>query len=93
MLVVLAPASRCPRNPGRTRPNTVHWNALDSRLSAIAASGHQAIFSTFMDYPSQPTGIPDFLSSVPGHTYNGGFRPDYNTPDLQAALLNYVTNP
>jgi hypothetical protein len=74
----------------QTGSNTFNWSTLDSRLSAIAARGHQAVFSTFLDYPGQPTGIPDFLSSVPGHTYSGGFSPDYNNPDLQAALLNYI---
>ena len=78
--------------------DTFDWTALDSRLRAIAARGHQAVFSTYLDYPNQEYGVPSFLSAVPKNSYtdsgNGtnatSYSPDYSNPDLQRAVLNYI---
>jgi Domain of unknown function (DUF4832) len=70
--------------------DTYNWAALESRISAIAARGHQATFRIYLDYPGSPSGMPGFLSAVPTNSYSGGLSPDYNNPDLQRALLNFV---
>jgi hypothetical protein len=71
----------------QTSFNTFDWTKLDKNLSSIAARGHQAVFGTFVDYPGSPSGMPSFLSGVP---FFQGTSPDYNNPDLQTALLNYI---
>jgi hypothetical protein len=70
--------------------NVFDWSALESRISAIAARGHQATFRVYLDYPGSPSGMPGFLSGVPMTSYGNGSSPDYNNPDLQTALFNFI---
>ncbi len=41
------------------------WRNLDSRLDEIAGRGRQAVFRVSLDYPAQPSGMPDFLRDGP----------------------------
>jgi hypothetical protein len=74
------------------------WSPLDSRLDAIAARGHQAIFRIYLDYPDHEYGVPGFLSHVPKNAYsdagNGthatSYSPDYGNADLQRAVLSFI---
>ena len=75
--------------------NTFSWTELDRRLDAIAARGHQAAFRVYLDYPGNGNQIPAFLSNVPTHAYTDysstpSYSPDYNNPDVQRALLNFI---
>lgn len=77
----------------QTGYNTFDWTTLDARIAALAARGHQAVFSTYLDYPGSESGVPAFLSHVARNYYDGGapsYSPDYTNPDLQRAVLNYV---
>lgn len=82
----------------QTGYNTFDWTLLDARIEEIAARGHQAVFSTYLDYPDQVYGVPDFLAHVPKQSYtdNGNgthatsYSPDYSNADLQQAILNYI---
>ena len=76
------------------------WSALDAKLDAIAARGHQAVFRIHLDYPQTPSGIPAFLSHVPTRAYTDygndadvtriSVAPDYENPDLRRALRRFI---
>jgi len=78
--------------------DTFNWSALDARLDAIAARGHQAVFRVYLDYPNTEYGVPGFLSGVPKRSYsysgNGSkatsYSPDYSNADLQRAVLSFI---
>ncbi len=74
----------------QTDYNTFNWEPLDKRLTEIAGRGHQARFSAYLDYPGQPTGVPTFLSQIPRQISGSDSAADYNHPDMQRALLNYI---
>lgn len=46
-------------------PASFTWQALDSRLDAIAARGHQSVLRVYLDYPTHQPGTPDFLRHGP----------------------------
>lgn len=87
-----------PLNDLQTNFSTFNWSPLDSRLNAIAARGHQAVFRVYLDYPNSAYGVPGFLSGVSKNAYtdfgNGtsatSYSPDYSNADLQRALLNFI---
>ena len=76
------------------------WQPLESKLNAIAARGHQAVFRVYLDYPQTPYGVPEFLNHVPRRAYseNGNdknpqrvsFSPDYENADLRRALKSFI---
>ncbi len=77
----------------QTDYSTFSWTEMDRRLNEIAARGHQAVFRVYLDYPGSAYGVPSFLAHVPKQSYSGSgpsFSPDYNNPDLQRALLNFI---
>lgn len=67
---------------------------LEPLLVAAEARGHQLVFRPYIDYPGLPPGLPDFLQAQvaqrPYTEHGGGQSPDYEDPDLQAALLDFV---
>src|SRR5512133_628428 len=81
-----------------TGPTNFDWTALESLLSAIAKRGHQAVFRVYLDYPSKPTGIPQYLldAGLVTRTYpdydNAGLSvsPDYENLLLRQALTNFI---
>lgn len=74
------------------------WSALEELLGAIAGRGHQAVFRIYLDYPSKPTGIPQYLldaglvtRAYNDHGNNGrSVSPDYENPLLRQALQNFI---
>ncbi len=84
----------------QTDTNRFDWQPLESKLNAIAARGHQAVFRVYLDYPQTPYGVPKFLAQVPKRAYsehgNGknpqrtSFSPDYDHPDLRRALKSFI---
>ncbi len=80
--------------------DTFDWQPLETKLNAIAARGHQAVFRVYLDYPQTPYGVPEFLNHVPKRAYtdNGNgenpqrtsFSPDYDHPDLRRALRSFI---
>lgn len=81
--------------PGATN---FDWTPLDNLLTGIAQRGHQAVFRIYLDYPSKPTGIPQYLldAGLKTHTYtdygnaNISLSPDYENPLLRQALTNFI---
>ena len=43
-----------------TGPTNFDWTALDNFLNGVAQRGHQTVFRIYLDYPSKPTGIPQY---------------------------------
>jgi hypothetical protein len=79
-------------------PTNFNWAALDSLLSNTASRGHQTVFRIYLDYPTLPTGIPQYLldAGLVTHSYtdygNNGtsLSPDYENPLLDQALTNFI---
>ena len=55
-----------------TGPNTFNWTSLDQLLNNVASRGHQTAFRIYLDYPTKPTGIPQYLldAGLATHNYN-----------------------
>lgn len=81
-----------------TGPTNFSWSSLDSLLSSDVGRGHQTIFRVYLDYPTLPTGIPQYLLDAGLITYtyddygNDGISvcPDYENPLLDQALTNFI---
>lgn len=74
---------------------------MEPQLQSIANRGHQAAMRVYLDYPSKPSGIPQFLRDegleVRPYTFfgnslrsNDSVSPDYDDPRLMAALENFI---
>lgn len=81
-----------------TGPTNFDWTDLDKLLGDIAQRGHQTVFRIYLDYPSKPTGIPQYLldAGLATHAYtdysNNGISvsPDYENTLLRQALRNFI---
>lgn len=80
-----------------TGPSNFDWSSLDSLLSTDAARGHQTVFRVYLDYPGQPTGIPQYLLDDGLATYSytnygntTSVSPDYENPLLDQAMTNFI---
>ncbi|HMP84169.1 MAG TPA: DUF4832 domain-containing protein [Verrucomicrobiota bacterium] len=87
-----------PVNSVMTGSNQFNWTALESKLNAIAARGNHAIFRFYLDYPTETTGIPQYLlnAGLVTRSYNDydnngvSVSPDYENPLLRSALTNFI---
>ncbi|MFB4300378.1 hypothetical protein [Actinomadura sp. NTSP31] len=87
-----------PVNAVMKGPHRFDWKALEDQLDAIAARGHQAAFRFYLDYPGQPSGVPQYLldEGLATHAYddfgNNGtsVSPDYDDPRLASALDRFI---
>src|SRR5208282_2358328 len=81
-----------------TGPTNFNWSSLDALLGNDVGRGHQTIFRVYLDYPTLPTGIPQYLLDAGLITYtyddydNDGISvcPDYGNPLLDQALTNFI---
>jgi Domain of unknown function (DUF4832) len=79
-------------------PTNFNWAGLDDLISNVASRGHQTVFRIYLDYPTLPTGIPQYLldAGLVTHSYtdygNNGISvsPDYENPLLDQALTNFI---
>jgi hypothetical protein len=60
-----------------------------------AAQGRHIVFRVMADYPSQPSGLPDWLrakgvTETPYTQFGGGKSPDYNHPEMVAAMERLI---
>ncbi len=64
-----------------TGPTNLNWTSLDALISDIASRGHQTVFRIYLDYPTLPTGIPQYLldAGLVTHTYT-----DYNNTSVSS---------
>ena len=80
-----------------TGPTNFQWSSLDALLSGDAARGHQTVFRVYLDYPTLPIGIPQYLldAGLVTHSYTNygnttSVSPDYENPVLDQALTNFI---
>ncbi len=80
-----------------TGPTNFNWSSLDTLLSNVVGRGHQTIFRVYLDYPTLPTGIPQYLLDAGLITYSYtdydndiSVCPDYENPLLDQALTNFI---
>jgi hypothetical protein len=80
-----------------TGASNFNWTSLDALLSDVAGRGHQTVFRVYLDYPTLPIGIPQYLLDAGLVTYNYtdygntiSVCPDYQNPLLVQALTNFI---
>ena len=88
-----------PVNAVVTGRDTYDFTKVDALLDAIAARGDQSAIRFYLDYPTRPTGVPQYLIDAgidTSRSYtvfdnnNVSFSPDYNDPAVQEMLLHFV---
>jgi hypothetical protein len=87
-----------PLNAVMTGPDTFDWSALDTALDDIADRGHQTAMRFYLDYPTRPSGVPQYLldGGLTVRPYNdygndgASVSPDYDDPNLRAAIDEFV---
>lgn len=88
-----------PLNAVMTGPDTFDWTVLDTALNDIASRGHQTAMRFYLDYPTKPSGIPQYLidGGLVTHSYdefnNNGVSvsPNYDDPALRSALDSFIS--
>ncbi|MFP3466815.1 DUF4832 domain-containing protein [Leifsonia sp. SIMBA_070] len=81
-----------------TGPNTFNWSQVDSALNDIASRGHQTAFRFYLDYPTKPSGVPQYLlnGGLATHSYNDygnngvSVSPNYDDPNLRTAMGQFI---
>jgi hypothetical protein len=80
-----------------TGPHTFTWQALDMQLNQIASRGHQAVFRFYLDYPTMPSGVPEYLlkDGIKVHAYTDygnatSVSPNYDDPRLRMAMVSFI---
>ena len=79
-------------------PTNFNWISLDTLLNSDASRAHHTVFRVYLDYPTLPTGIPQYLLDAGLTTYNYtnygnddiSLSPNYEDPNLQQALTNFI---
>jgi hypothetical protein len=87
-----------PVNAVMTGPNTFDWSRLDAALNDIASRGHQTALRFYLDLPSKPSGVPQYLldNGLVTHRYddygNNGVSviPNYDDPNLRTAMDQFI---
>jgi hypothetical protein len=87
-----------PLRPLMRGPTNFNWAGLDALLSDVASRGNQTVFRVYLDYPTLPSGIPQYLldaglvtRSYTDYANNGiSVSPDYENPLLDQALTNFI---
>jgi hypothetical protein len=90
--------SYLPLNSLMSGPTNFQWSSLDTLLQDDADRGHQTVFRVYLDYPTLPSGIPQYLLNAGLITYsyddygNDGISvcPDYENALLDQALTNFI---
>ena len=78
-------------------PTNFTWASLDALISDVAGRGHQTVFRVYLDYPTLPIGIPQYLLDAGLATYaysdynnTVSVCPDYRNSLLRQALTNFI---
>lgn len=72
-----------------------HFDEWEESWNVKQAEGRHIIFRIYIDYPSRPSGLPDWLrkkgvKETPYQSYGGGMSPDYNDPQMIAAMQRLI---
>ena len=83
-----------------TGPGQYHWQPLDDKLVAISGRACQAVFRIWLEFPGQPSGLPDYLARAgvkvtawkdeKEKTPQKNFTPDYEDERLVVALEQFI---
>ena len=81
-----------------TGPTNFNWSSLETLLSNDVKRGHQTIFRVYLDYPTLPTGIPQYLLDAGLITYtyddygNDGISvcPDSRKPAVRSDANEFI---
>ncbi len=83
-----------------TGPGRYDWRPLDDKLAAISGHSCQAIFRIWLEFPGQPSGLPDYLAKAgvkvtqwkdeKEKTPKINFTPDYEDERLIVALEQFI---
>lgn len=75
--------------------NVFDWTTLEGYLDGSASRNRHAVLRFILDYPTQETHVPQFL--IDGGlrfdvytSHGGGISPDYDDPNLQIALEQFI---
>jgi hypothetical protein len=81
-------------------PEEFNWEPLDRFLAGVARRGNQAVFRVWLEFPSQPTGVPRFLvdegvkitewTDSNEHPPSHDHAPDYSDERLVKALETFI---
>jgi hypothetical protein len=84
-------------------PMSTLWDAsgdtfdsgLEPLLQAAATRAHHVVLRVYIDYPSKPYGLPDYLQNMVGcspyQDYGGGCSPNYDHPLLVEAMTGLLS--
>src|SRR5258708_31656303 len=81
--------------------NFTFATGMEPQLQSISSRGHQAVMRVYLDYPTRPTGIPQYLLDeglkVHHYTFFGNslqktdsVSPDYDDPQLVRAMEAFI---
>jgi hypothetical protein len=81
-----------------TGPTNFDWDSLESLLNSDVSRAHHTVFRVYLDYPTLPTGIPQYLLDGGLITYSYtnydnddiSLCPNYADTNLQQALTNFI---
>ena len=83
-----------------TGPGQYDWKRLDEKLEAISGRSCQAVFRIWLEFPGEPSGLPDYLvkdgvkvtewNDAGDKTAQTNFTPDYGDERLVAALEGFI---
>ena len=85
-----------------TGPTTFNWVPMERLLDGIASRGCQGVFRIYLEYPSKPSGVPEYLvqAGVKVRAWTNtntqplppalDHTPDYEDPRLREALRNFI---
>ena len=69
-------------------------SVLEPLLDAAEARSHHIILRFYIDYPNLPSGLPSYLADTvpcqPHSHYGTGCSPDYDHPELLAAMIGLI---
>ena len=76
-------------------PGTYDFEAsIETHLQNASGRGHHLILRVYLDYPSRESGLPlhlrNSVSCSPYQDYGGGCSPNYQDPNLQATILDFI---
>lgn len=84
-----------PWNELEPNPGDYRFEEWEKSWDVETAVGKHIIFRVFVDYPSRPAGLPNWLRAAGVHEskyqdHGGGLSPDYNDPKMIAAMERLI---
>ena len=83
-----------------TGPGQYNWQPLDDKLVSTSGRSCQAVFRIWLEYPGQPSGLPDYLAKAGvkvtewkeagEKSPKSNFTPDYEDERLVVALERFI---